>query len=219
MSNLDEEDCRRYAKLASGDYILLSVSDTGGGISKDILDHIFEPFFTTKESGTGMGLSIVYGVVKQYGGDTTVYSELGKGTTFKIYLPAEKELITKEKETLHHEEVVKGGKETILVVEDEKDVRELFETVLSELGYKVFSVSNKKEASELMVKLGKEINLLISDVILPDARGQQLAREFMKEYPDLKVLLISGYPDEKISIEKDGFLAKIFFTQNPCRKG
>lgn len=210
---LDEEDCRRYAKLTPGDYILLSVSDTGGGISKDILDHIFEPFFTTKESGTGMGLSIVYGVVKQYGGDITVYSELGKGTTFKIYLPAEKELITKEKETLHHEEVVKGGKETILVVEDEKDVRELVETVLSELGYKVFSVSNKKEASELMVKLGKEINLLISDVILPDARGQQLAREFMKEYPDLKVLLISGYPDEKISIEKEkrmDFLPKPF---------
>lgn len=126
---LDEDYCRRYVELTPGDYVLLSVSDTGVGMSKDILDHIFEPFFSTKEGGTGMGLSIVYGVVKQYGGHITVYSELGVGTTFKIYLPVEKELITKEKGMVHHEDEVKGGKETILVVEDEKDVREL--------GYKI----------------------------------------------------------------------------------
>jgi len=209
---LDEDYCRRYIELTPGDYVLLSVSDTGVGMSKDILDHIFEPFFSTKEGGTGLGLSIVYGVVKQYGGHITVYSEPGVGTTFKIYILAEKETVKKEKETIHEKEV-EGGKETILVVEDERDVRELIEIALGELGYKVFSASNRKEACELMEKLGKEIHLLISDVILPDGRGHKLAREFKKEKPDLKVLLISGYPDEKISIEKEkgmDFLPKPF---------
>ncbi len=217
---LDEDYCRVYPGLIRGDYVLLSFSDTGVGMSKEVLEHIFEPFFSTKESGTGMGLSIVYGVVKQYDGHITVYSEPGAGTTFDIYLPAVKELISKKTEITHEEPII-GGDETILVVEDERDVRELMEIVLEELGYRVFSASNKKEAEELMQRLGKEVILLISDIILPDARGQELAREFMKEYPDLKVLLTSGYSDERILLEieqKIDFIPKPFTPKKLARK-
>lgn len=218
---LDEDYCKSYPELVPGDYVLLSFTDTGVGMSKDILEHIFEPFFSTKESGTGMGLSIVYGIVKQYDGHITVYSEVGVGTTFKIYFPAERELISKEKEIVFEEERMEGGKETILIVEDEKEVRELMEIVLEELGYRVFSASNKKEAEELMKELGKEVNLLISDIILPDARGHELAREFINVYPGLKVLLTSGYPDERISLEKEqkiDFIPKPFTPKKLARK-
>lgn len=217
---LDEDYCRAYPELTPGDYVLLSVSDTGVGMSKDTLEHIFEPFFSTKEGGTGMGLSIVYGVVKQYDGHITVYSEVGSGTTFKIYFPAEGENIGMEKESKVEEQIL-GGSETILIVEDEKEVRELLEVVLNNLGYRVYSASNGLEAEELMKKFGKEVNLLISDIVLPDSRGHELAKKFLGEYPHLKILLTSGYPDEKINLEKEqkiDFLSKPFTPKTLAMK-
>lgn len=158
--------------------------------------------------------------MKQYDGHITVYSEVGSGTTFKIYFPAEGENIGMEKESKVEEQIL-GGAETILIVEDEKEVRELLEVVLNNLGYRVYSASNGLEAEELMKKFGKEVNLLISDIVLPDSRGHELAKKFLGEYPHLKILLTSGYPDEKINLEKEqkiDFLSKPFTPKTLAMK-
>ncbi len=217
---LDEEYCKAYPELKPGEYILLAVSDTGIGMTKDILDHIFEPFFTTKKEGTGLGLSIVYGVVKQYDGHITVYTKEGVGTTFKIYFPAIKEAEKREEISLP-EEMLYRGSETVLIIEDEDDVRELIETALRDMGYRVFTAPNGKEAEEIMRKFGGEIKLLISDIILPDVRGSELSLKLREEYPGLKILLISGYPDERITIEiseKLDFLPKPFTPRTLAKK-
>jgi CheY-like chemotaxis protein len=164
-------------------------------MSADTLAHIFEPFYTTKESnrGTGLGLSTVYGIVKQSGGHISVHSELGKGTTFKVYLP-------RVEDPLHAASIkdvpdfTSGkGHETILLVEDEPAVRELTRMVLSERGYSVIEAQNPEDAVRLARKHGAEIHLLLTDVVMPGMSGHDLAKRLTAQHPNLRVLYMSGY--------------------------
>ncbi len=196
---LDETYAKSHANVHPGKYVMLAVTDTGYGMDKETLTKIFEPFFTTKEmgKGTGLGLATVYGIVKQSGGNIWVYSEPGRGTTFKIYLPqtlAEQESKTGAVE----KETPKGGGEHILVVEDEDSMRKLAETVLSRLGYKVSVAANGGEALLLMETKGLKPDLVITDVVMPYMSGKELVNRLQRNQPDLKVLYMSGYTDNAI---------------------
>ncbi len=183
-----------------GRYVLLSVSDTGHGMSLEIKEHLFEPFFTTKEvgKGTGLGLSTAYGIVKQSEGDIWVYSEPGKGTTFKIYLPR----VEEEVNILPHQ-VDKGflpqGRETVLLVEDEGPVRRIVARVLREKGYTLLEAPNGNEALRMAQKYDGEIHLLLTDVVMPQMGGKELSQKMKTLQPNIKVLFTSGYTDDAIS--------------------
>ncbi len=195
--------------------MLLAVTDTGVGMTPDTVAHIFEPFYTTKESGrgTGLGLSTVYGIVKQSGGYIWVYSELGKGTTFKVYLPRVKD----EVQAPAAETPVSAARkahETILLVEDEPVVRELAQMVLSERGYNVIEAHTPEEAERLAGNNGAEIHLLLTDVVMPGSSGRELAKTLTGRYPNLRVLYMSGYTRNMIA--QDGTLEEgISFLQKP----
>lgn len=185
--------------MSPGAYIMLAVSDTGMGIEDTHRDKIFEPFFTTKEKGkgTGLGLSTVYGIVKQSGGYIWVYSEPGKGTTFKIYLPR----VHVKQEEVSIDQMVPAnlkGSETILLVEDDPDVREVAAVILSQNGYRVIQVENGEEALQLIKKNNCDIRLMITDVVMPGINGPELAHKMKALREDVKVLYISGYTDEAI---------------------
>src|SRR4030042_6109297 len=178
---------------------MLSVSDTGGGMAPEVRDRAFEPFFTTKEmgKGTGLGLSTVYGIVKQSGGNIWIYSEKGKGTTFKIYFPRVDEPLEEVKEKVIGEELPRG-RETILVVEDEEVVRRLAVRILRGQGYKVLEASNG--ADSLMICKEQEglIDLILTDVVMPQMGGRQLVEQLRQLCQDLKVIYMSGYTDKFI---------------------
>jgi two-component system cell cycle sensor histidine kinase/response regulator CckA len=190
-----ENYCKKYSYARPGKYICLSITDTGTGIEKDILPHIFDPFFTTKEigKGTGLGLSVVYGIIKQHEGWINVESEPGKGSTFKVYIKAvpmkpeqrDKQAITSKK--------LKGKGEKILLVEDEENVRKLIMKLLKENNYIVFDAANAEEAIQIFKKQNGDFKLIFSDLLLPGENGIQLVESLTKEYPDLAVLLGSGY--------------------------
>ncbi|MDR3605452.1 MAG: response regulator, partial [Syntrophaceae bacterium] len=192
---LDEEYCSAHLDAKSGSYVLLTVSDTGKGMDKKTLSHIFEPFFTTKETGkgTGLGLATVYGIVKQHDGHIMCYSELGHGTTFKIYLPAiqrERDLQAPTFET-----VIPGGTETVLLVDDEDLLRELGARILNQYGYHVITASNGKEALEIYQSHGGSISLVILDLIMPEMDGRQCIAEILRIDPNVKVVIASGYSE------------------------
>ncbi len=198
---LDDNYTKTHAGVTPGDYVMIAVTDTGYGMDKETLSHIFEPFFTTKgkEKGTGLGLATVYGIVKQSGGHIWVYSEVGKGTTFKIYLPTvftepEPQFEEKQTETI----ALKSGSEHILVVEDEPALRNLFEAFLISLGYKVTIAANGGEALLHVEERGLRPDLVITDVIMPGMSGSVLVERLKKSQPDLKVLYMSGYTDNVI---------------------
>lgn len=176
-----------------GQYVMLAVADTGHGMDQHTLDHVFEPFFTTKGvgQGTGLGLSQVYGFVRQSGGHIRIYSELGRGTTIKLYLPRETEEQARgpmpEPEALAH-----GGSETILVLEDHDGLREYSTSVLKELGYQVLEAPEGDAALKLL-RTRPDVRLLFTDVVLPGLNGRQVADEALKIRPDLKVLFTTGY--------------------------
>src|SRR5579864_8901178 len=184
--------------LKSGHYVLLSVSDTGSGMDDITKSRIFEPFFTTKPQGkgTGLGLSTVYGIVKQSEGYTWVDSELGKGTTFKIFLPR----VEVQSESAVIAPIVqnKGGSETVLVVEDEAGVRALVRQVLQSQGYRVLEANGGKEAIELCKSRPGEIQLLVTDVVLESMNGRELSEELLKARPAMKVIFMSGYTDDAV---------------------
>ncbi|MGO9568035.1 MAG: PAS domain S-box protein [Desulfomonilaceae bacterium] len=190
---LDEEYCRIHAGAKPGEYVLLTVADTGHGMDKATIDHIFEPFYTTKESGrgTGLGLATVYGIVNQHRGHITCESELGKGTTFSVYLPAIESQL--EPEVEGSEAVPAFGTETVLLVEDEDVVRDLGERILSKGGYKVLTAADGRDACVLFRKKRKQIALIILDLIMPEMGGQECLRELLKIDPQVKVLIASGY--------------------------
>jgi len=181
--------------IKPGPYVMLGITDTGVGISAETLPHIFEPFYTTKESGrgTGLGLSTVYGIVKQSGGHISVNSELGKGTTFKVYLPRVQDSAASAQKTEWKETATGKGKETILLVEDEPAVRELARLVLSEHGYTVIEAQNSEDAVRLAGRRGSEIHLLLTDVVMPGMSGHDLAKHLTALHPNLRVLYMSGY--------------------------
>jgi two-component system cell cycle sensor histidine kinase/response regulator CckA len=199
---LDEDRTPMCMDIAPGSYIVvLAVSDTGMGIPPEVQEHLFEPFFTTKEpgKGTGLGLATCYGIVKQHGGEIAFSSEVGQGTTFKIYLPRiVEDLDTHARHPEEHE--LLHGRERILLVEDESAVRELAARVLRGRGYTILEARNGEEALQLMQTNDAEpIQLLLTDVIMPRMGGRALAERLATMYPGLKVLFISGYNDQLTS--------------------
>jgi signal transduction histidine kinase/ActR/RegA family two-component response regulator len=192
---LDKASCAADSEARPGRFVCLAVSDTGIGMDQETLQHIFEPFFTTKEKGrgTGMGLSVVYGIVKHHGGWIRVHSELGRGTTFEIFLPAssEKALDRPEEEVSLQE--FQGNGQRILVVEDESAVREFAAKTLGENGYVVYEAANAEEALRIFEREKGQFQLIFSDVILPGKSGLELIKRLRSLRPDLPVLLASGY--------------------------
>ena len=197
---LDEDYARMHISVKPGRYVLLAVSDTGCGMSAEVKERIFDPFFTTKgkDKGTGLGLSTVYGIIKQSRGNIWVYSEPGRGTTFKIYLPrAEEEVVNlPEKDEIGK---LPRGNEVVLLVEDDPSVRALAARVLRTQGYTVLEAANGEEAMYIAQDLVvKEIHLLVTDVVMPRMGGNELANRFKALYPNLRILFISGYTDKVV---------------------
>jgi two-component system cell cycle sensor histidine kinase/response regulator CckA len=211
---LEEEDALRNPYMKTGRYALLTVSDTGVGIDARDHERVFEPFFTTKgpDKGTGLGLAMVYGIVKQHGGFINLYSEPGKGTAFKVYFPAI-EAQPDAVPAMRREEVVLGGTETILLAEDEEALRALAERILTGFGYTVLVARNGEEAVE-MFNRHEEIVLAVLDVVMPRKGGKEAFEEMHKKNPRLKVILMSGYSAAAIH---DSFvlLPDIPFLQKP----
>jgi len=178
---------------------MLAVSDTGTGMDEETRARIFEPFFTTKElgKGTGLGLSTVYGIVKQSGGFIWAYSELGKGTTFKVYLPRIAQLAEGYKRNVQPKSA-RRGTETILIVEDDKTVRDLVREVLRDYGYKVLVAVNGEDALSVAERHEAAIHLLLTDVVMPGMSGRILANRLSEARPEMKMLFMSGYTDDAI---------------------
>ncbi len=198
--SLDEEYARGHAPLPAGDYVMVAISDTGAGMDAETQSHIFEPFFTTKGTkGTGLGLSTVYGIIKQSGGYIWVHSEVGKGTTFKIYLPR-----VVSAEALAHiaapleAKKVEPGTETILLVEDEANLRYLARQYLEKQGYKVIEAADGAVAMQIAVAHEAVIHLLLTDVIMPGMNGRELAQRISEIRPNVKILYMSGYTENVI---------------------
>ncbi|EKD39809.1 MAG: PAS/PAC sensor hybrid histidine kinase [uncultured bacterium] len=195
----DENYCADHLGFAAGKYVRLTVSDDGCGMNKETLDQIFEPFSTSKglDRGTGLGLSTVYGIVKQNDGFIKVYSEPGKGTTFRIYLPccADQAVDTPQERT---EEIPLGGGETVLVVEDETALLKMSKRMLEKLGYRVLAAATPGEAVELAANNADTIQLLITDVVMPGMNGRDLAERLQALYPNMKILFMSGYTADVI---------------------
>jgi CheY-like chemotaxis protein len=195
---LDEVEARRQPGCPAGPCVMLTVSDTGHGMDAETLEHVFEPFFTTKEpgKGTGMGLATVYGIVTQSRGNILVSTTLGKGTTFQIYLPAETALAEIRVEA--PVEKVAGGTETILVVEDEPNLREITRIFLEDYGYRVLEAVDVEEALQIAKTFADPIHLLLTDVIMPGMSGRQLASQILTARPEMKVVYMSGYNDDML---------------------
>ncbi len=194
-----EQDKHRIPYAKAGRFVCLIVEDSGVGMDRDTLDKIFEPFFTTKQAGkgTGLGLSVVYGIVKKHEGWINVYSELGRGTTFKIYFPAKALMVEnkeKDKSRLDH---LKGKAEYILFIEDDPGVRELGEMILQQNGYRVDSVESATLALQRFRAMHDEYDAVISDVVLPDGNGLEIARQLREIRHDIPVIMSSGYTEEK----------------------
>jgi CheY-like chemotaxis protein len=191
---LDESVAARYVDVRPGPYVLLAVSDDGIGMDADTIGRVFEPFFTTKDvgKGTGLGLSTVFGIVKQSGGDIGVHSEPGRGTTFKVYLPRVRKPVDQVEESVADEEPP-GGSETILVAEDEEIVRSFEREALTELGYTVLEAHGPGHALELARDHSGVIHLLVTDVVMPELSGRELAERLAKDNPEMRTLYTSGY--------------------------
>jgi PAS domain S-box-containing protein len=213
---LDANYAIDHVTVKPGSYVMLAVSDTGVGMDAQTVAHIFEPFYTTKESGrgTGLGLSTVYGIVKQSGGYIWVYSEPGKGSTFKVYLPR----VEDQREEAAPKSLPfpqERGSETILLVEDEEAVRELIHSILSGQGYDVIVADSPWQAEEMAGKVRGEIHVLLTDVVMPGTSGRELAKQVLAKRPQIRVLYMSGYTENVVTsggLLEDGlsFLQKPF---------
>jgi PAS domain S-box-containing protein len=195
---LDDDYAARHPDVSAGQYVMIAVSDTGPGIAPDILDRVFEPFFTTKPEGegTGLGLSMVYGFVKQSGGHAKIYSEVGQGTTVRLYLPRTRQ----EEDIMIPTEAgpIAGGAETILVVEDDEGVRQTVVDILADLGYRVLKAKDA-QAALVVIESGVPIDLLFTDVVMPGPlRSTELAKKARERLPDIAILFTSGYTDNAI---------------------
>jgi CheY-like chemotaxis protein len=201
-SNVELDDGYRDSHLSvpPGRYVMLAVTDTGCGMNEKTMSQIFEPFFTTKGpgQGTGLGLSTVYGIVKQSEGYIWVYSEPGKGTTFKLYFPRHEENAPQQGHP-HAEIESPIGSETILVVEDDEPLRELVIALLENKGYRVLEAKNGEDAIALVKNSTDPINLLLTDVLMPAMSGVELSSRLRKLRPELRILLMSGYAGELIA--------------------
>jgi len=212
---LDRKYTQHHIYIKQGKYVMLAVSDTGTGMPDEVKERIFEPFFTTKEKGkgTGLGLSMVYGIVKQSGGHILAYSEAGEGTSIKIYLPS----VTETPEPLSKSKGKKSsqrGSETILLVEDDENVKKMTKKTLERLGYTVIIAKGGEDGLAEFNKQKESISILITDVVMPNMSGKELADKITKIRPDIKVLFISGYTDN--AIVHHGILEPgTYFMQKP----
>ncbi len=211
---LDETYASEHDGVTPGPYVRLTVSDTGTGMDRTTLRQLFEPFFTTKEfhEGTGLGLSTVYGIVKQHGGNVWAYSEPGMGATFKVYLPVSTESPPEEKSSLGSEP--KGGSETILLVEDNEEVRELAFAILQRSGYALLVAKSGQEALSLLEHHDGPLHLILTDVVMPGMNGRQLFDQASALYPRTKALYMSGYTRDVIA-HRGVIDAGINFIQKP----
>jgi len=212
---LDAAAAHRMPSLRPGAYAVLSVSDTGVGMDTETQSHIFEPFFTTKEQGkgTGLGLATVYGIVQQSGGHVTVYSQPGQGATFRVYLPCVAEPADRGSGVRPRPAMPKGS-ETILLAEDETEVRELVREALRRGGYAVLEARDGAEALRLAENYGGAIHLLITDVVMPNLGGPELAARLSASRPGLKIIYMSGY-SEFIAAGHGGISPFAYFLQKP----
>ncbi len=196
---LDETYARLHGTVEPGSYVMITISDTGVGMNSNTLAHMFEPFFTTKErgKGTGLGLATVYGIVQESGGHVWVYSEVGQGTTFKIHLPLLREAA--ERESGPEEEPASlSGTETILLVDDEESVRSLSRSILVSHGYSVLEAANGREALDVAARDPQTIHLLLTDLVMPEMGGSELASRLVVLRPGMRVLYMSGYTDDAV---------------------
>jgi nitrogen-specific signal transduction histidine kinase/CheY-like chemotaxis protein len=223
-AGLDDTAVRRHLAAAPGEYVMLAVSDTGCGMPPEVQARVFEPFFTTKPRGigTGLGLSTVYGIVKQSGGDISVYSEPGRGATFKVYLPRVDGPVG-ARPALVGPDVPVSGSETILLVEDNRGLRELARKVLERLGYAVLDAADADQALHLSEQHAGPIHLLLTDVVMPGMSGVALVERLTPTRPAMKVLYMSGYTDEAVVAagvlpQRVTFLQKPFTPDSLARK-
>jgi PAS domain S-box-containing protein len=222
---LDEDYALLHISVTPGPYVMLAVSDTGVGMTKQMQAHIFEPFYTTKKNGkgTGLGLSTVYGIVKQSGGNIWVYSEPGKGAVFKIYLPAIGKDVSEQDKIKNEDMKDIGGTETVLIVEDDESLKKIAVKVLEKYGYTVLKAAEGGEALMIFEENKALIRLVVTDVVMPDMSGTELAERLRNMTPDLKVLFMSGYTDDTtihhgIQEKKIAFLEKPFTPEGLVRK-
>ena len=216
-ATLSDDALTNLFDATPGSFVTLQVADSGVGMDEETESHIFEPFFTTKQDsgGTGLGLSTVYGLVRQNKGAVTVYSEIGKGSLFRVYLPRVDNVGNEEKREAPGDQETLKGDETILVVEDADGLRDLIRTILNVYGYTVYTAAHGEQALELEEAHRGEIDLVVSDVVMPEMSGTELADRLLEISPDLKILLISGYPTERAisaghTDERFSFLQKPF---------
>ena len=220
VAGIDEEYVRTHPEAKKGQFAVIALSDTGKGIPKEIVDKIFEPFFTTKKDGTGLGLSVCYGIVKWHGGFMNVYSEVDRGTTFKVYLPlAEGEVEERKQE----KEAAKGGSETILLVEDDERVRRITEGMLHKLGYRVLVARDGEEAIEVFKEKAGEIDLCLMDLVMPKKGGMETFDELRRMREDVRVVFMTGYAENSIHAdfilkEGLGLLSKPFTVEVLAKK-
>jgi CheY-like chemotaxis protein len=214
--DLDPDFVRKHPEAGPGPYALLAVSDSGIGMDEPTLSQIFEPFFTTKPVGvgTGLGLAMVYGVVKQSGGFIWAYSEPGMGTSFKIYFPRVPGEDSESEMAQSVSALSKGGSETILLVEDEQMVLNLTASVLKNAGYRVVTASTPKQALEKMAHQTDPIHIMITDVVMPGMSGPTLANTLVSEYPEMKIIFMSGYTDAAV-VENRFIKPGSVFLQKP----
>src|SRR6266496_3520116 len=214
-AELDQFYCRSHVPAVPGPYVLLTISDTGEGIDAATQKRIFEPFFTTKEvgKGTGLGLSTVYGIVKQSDGYIWVYSELGNGTIFKVYLPRVDQGAESESAVIAQPEMI-AGRQTVLIVEDEEQLRDLAPQILEVNGYSVVTAANGAEGLRLFEDFPGRFDLVITDVVMPVMSGAELAEQITLLQPQAKVLYMSGYTND--SMVRHGVLEhQVSFLQKP----
>jgi CheY-like chemotaxis protein len=193
---LDASYASQHVGVIPGRHVLVQVTDSGGGMDTETQSRVFDPFFTTKEEGTGLGLATVHGIVNQSGGHIWLYSELGIGTTFKIYLPSAGTPVIATTPTAPTHSL--EGNETILLVEDAEFVRAIVAEILEPHGYTILAESNGADALAIAQKREGAIDLLLTDVVMPGMNGRELAESLTRQYPDVKVLFSSGYPADTL---------------------
>jgi len=212
---IDQTYARKHLDLMAGSYVVMAVSDDGCGMDEQTRERLFEPFFTTKArgKGTGLGLAIIYGIVRQAGGDVHVYSEPGRGSTFRVYLPRVPDTV-QDAEAADHARELPSGSETILLTEDEEPVRALAKDILEMNGYNVLEADSGEAALEIAAAYEGTIHLLLTDVVMPGMGGGRLANALTERRPGIRVLYMSGYPDD--AIVRHGILdANAAFIQKP----
>jgi two-component system cell cycle sensor histidine kinase/response regulator CckA len=223
-TTLGKNHTKNFPDLSAGEYVMMAIADTGIGMSEEVKAHLFEPFFTTKPpgKGTGLGLATCFGIVKQNAGHIEVHSEVGKGTTFKIYFPQVQTTLEPPRGRIAPTEAA-GGNETVLLVEDEQGVRELAVGTLREKGYTVVEAVNGEEGLRIARQLEGKIDLVLTDVVMPVMGGKEMADALRTSHPGTKVLFISGYPDNALGDHGvlrpgTGFLQKPYLTATLARK-